>query len=106
MAWGRGVELLLPSPERIESDCPLYGKCGGRQFRHTGADVQMADQSPARPLVIGGGGVGPHPGLKGRQGERWRVRLEKVNKNVAWGRGVELLLPSPARMPERPPAAG
>ena len=20
-------------------------------------------------------------------GERWRVRLEKVNKNVAWGRG-------------------
>ena len=24
------------------------------------------------------------------QGERWRVRLEKVNKNVAWGRGVEL----------------
>ena len=21
------------------------------------------------------------------QGERWRVRLEKVNKNVAWGRG-------------------
>lgn len=28
------------------------------------------------------------------QGERWRVRLEKVNKNVAWGRGVELLLPS------------
>ena len=24
-------------------------------------------------------------------GERWRVRLEKVKKNVAWGRGVELL---------------
>ncbi len=34
VAWGRGVELLLPSPERIESDCPLYGKCGGCQFRH------------------------------------------------------------------------
>lgn len=25
------------------------------------------------------------------RGEKWRVRLEKVNKNVAWGRGVELL---------------
>ena len=24
-------------------------------------------------------------------GERWNVRLEKVNKTVAWGRGVELL---------------
>ena len=34
VAWGRGVELLLPSPERIEPDCPLYGKCGGCQFRH------------------------------------------------------------------------
>ena len=34
MAWGRGVELLAPSPERVEPDCPLYGKCGGCQFRH------------------------------------------------------------------------
>ena len=34
MAWGRGVELLLPSPKRIVPDCPLYGKCGGCQFRH------------------------------------------------------------------------
>ena len=25
------------------------------------------------------------------RGERWRVRLEKVTKSVAWGRGVELL---------------
>ena len=33
VAWGRGVELLLPSPQRIEPDCPLYGKCGGCHFR-------------------------------------------------------------------------
>ena len=29
------------------------------------------------------------------QGERWRARQEKVTKNLSWGRGVELLLPSP-----------
>ena len=29
-------------------------------------------------------------------GERWRFRLEKVNKTVAWGRGIEVLSPSPA----------
>jgi len=34
MAWGRGVELLEPSPERSEPDCPLFGRCGGCQFRH------------------------------------------------------------------------
>ena len=34
VAWGRGVELLLPSPMRLQPDCPLYGKCGGCQFRH------------------------------------------------------------------------
>ena len=34
VAWGRGVELLVPSPERTRPDCPLYGKCGGCQFRH------------------------------------------------------------------------
>ncbi|MCI8914357.1 MAG: 23S rRNA (uracil(1939)-C(5))-methyltransferase RlmD, partial [Lawsonibacter sp.] len=34
VAWGRGVELLLPSPERVESSCSLYGRCGGCQFCH------------------------------------------------------------------------
>ena len=32
------------------------------------------------------------------RGETWRVRLEKVNKNVAWGRGVELLVSSEKRV--------
>ena len=34
VAWGRGVELISGSPERVEPDCPLYGRCGGCQFRH------------------------------------------------------------------------
>ena len=34
IAWGRGVELVTPSAERIASDCPLMGRCGGCQFRH------------------------------------------------------------------------
>ena len=34
MAWGRGLELLEPSPERSEADCPLFSRCGGCQFRH------------------------------------------------------------------------
>ncbi len=34
VAWGRGVELLAPSPARMEHDCPHFGPCGGCQFRH------------------------------------------------------------------------
>ena len=41
VAWGRGVELLLPSPERIQPDCPQYGKCGGCQFRHMSYEVEL-----------------------------------------------------------------
>ena len=29
VAWGRAVRLLAPSPERVELDCPLAGRCGG-----------------------------------------------------------------------------
>lgn len=34
VAWGRGEQLLAPAPARIEPDCPLFGRCGGCQFRH------------------------------------------------------------------------
>ena len=33
------------------------------------------------------------------RGEQWQVQLLKVNKNVAWGRGVKLLLASERRVP-------
>ena len=35
IAWGRGVRLLTPSPERLNVDCPLAGRCGGGQYRTT-----------------------------------------------------------------------
>lgn len=45
MAWGRGVELLLPSPQRLEPDCPLYGRCGGCQFRHMSYQEELRAKS-------------------------------------------------------------
>lgn len=33
-AWGRLLEVLNPSPARIEPDCPYYPRCGGCQLRH------------------------------------------------------------------------
>ena len=40
------------------------------------------------------------------RGERWQVRLVKVNKNVAWGRGERLELASDRRVPSDCPHAG
>ena len=40
------------------------------------------------------------------RGERWKVRLEKVNKTVAWGRGVELLHPASSRLDADCPLMG
>ncbi len=39
--YARGEELLLPSPERIDSDCPYYGKCGGCDCRHMRYDEEL-----------------------------------------------------------------
>ena len=33
-AWGHIEKLMIPSPARLEPDCPWYGTCGGCQFRH------------------------------------------------------------------------
>jgi len=33
-AFGKILQILEPSPHRIEADCPHFGKCGGCDFRH------------------------------------------------------------------------
>ena len=34
VCYGRGEELLVPSPERTEPVCPVYGRCGGCASQH------------------------------------------------------------------------
>ena len=40
-AFARSVEVLEPAPDRIPSDCPLSGRCGGCSFRHCSYASQL-----------------------------------------------------------------
>lgn len=33
-SYGKIMEILTPSPDRIQPDCPNFGRCGGCVFRH------------------------------------------------------------------------
>lgn len=40
-AFARVVEILEPSPDRVEPDCPWAGDCGGCTFRHAAYAAQL-----------------------------------------------------------------
>lgn len=40
-AYGIVNEILTPSPERIEPDCPVFRKCGGCAFRHISYEEEL-----------------------------------------------------------------
>ena len=86
MAWGRGVELLEPSPERTEPDCPLFGRCGGCQFRHLtyAKELRAKGQRIADALErVGGVRLDLPPVLGAEAPDRYR---NKVQFPVAPGR--------------------
>ena len=87
VAWGRGVELLIPSPERLEPDCPLAGRCGGCQFRHmTYQEELLAKGQRVTDALerMGGVHLDLPPVLGAEKPQRYR---NKVQFPVAQGRG-------------------
>lgn len=63
-AFGIIEEILLPSPDRVENDCPSYPRCGGCVFRHVSyeAELRYKHQIVADALRrIGGISVTPEP---------------------------------------------
>ena len=40
-AYGRIVQIISSSKDRISPDCPLFGKCGGCSFRHLTYEAEL-----------------------------------------------------------------
>ena len=79
VAWGRGVELLVPSPERREPDCPLMGRCGGCQFRHMTytQELEAKRQRVADALErVGGVHLDLPPVLRAEEPLRYRNKVQ------------------------------
>ena len=96
VAWGRGVQLLTPSPERAEPGCPLFGKCGGCQFRHMtyAEELRAKRQRVADALErVGGVKLNLPPVLGAEEPDRYRnkvqfpVREERDGLAVGYYRG-------------------
>ena len=59
-AYGRIEALLTPSPDRIESGCGVYGKCGGCCFRHIDYQAELrAKEGFVRDAFTRLGGLSP-----------------------------------------------
>jgi len=87
VAWGRGVELLEASPERIEADCPLSGKCGGCQFRHMtyAEELEAKRQRVADALERVGGVTISVPAVLGAENpNRYRNKVQFPISNRNW----------------------
>lgn len=79
MAFGKVEELVTPSPDRVEVDCPAFGKCGGCVYRHVSyeAELQYKYRRVADALErIGGLSIKPEPIVPSEHVDRYRNKAQ------------------------------
>ena len=97
VAWGRGVKLLLPSPERREPDCPLAGRCGGCQYRHMSyrEELEAKGQRVQDALARVGGVSLTLPPVRRSGGWRWATTGPGATTCWTWRTACFSRSPSP-----------
>ena len=100
VAWGRGIALLAPSPERISPDCPLFGTCGGCQFRHMtySEELRAKGQRITDALErVGHVNLDLPPVLGAEQTNRYRNKVQFPVSSGERGLSVGYYRPHPPR---------
>ena len=56
------MEILAPSPDRIEPPCPVYSDCGGCDLQHAGpaAQLRLKKAILSETFQRGAAGIFPH----------------------------------------------
>lgn len=78
-AYGIIERIVTPSPDRVDNDCPAFGKCGGCVYRHiTYAAELAAKEQIVRDAFKRLGGLSPEflPICGSEQTERYRNKLQ------------------------------
>jgi 23S rRNA (uracil1939-C5)-methyltransferase len=93
----RTVEVLEPSPDRIEPPCPYFDRCGGCQWQHVAYDVQLAaKRSSVADALARIGGQDPDRVLEPIASPAEYGYRNKIELTVGWdaeagvGRGMSL----------------
>ena len=78
-AYGKLMEIIEPSPDRIEPDCPVFSKCGGCVSRHIdyAAELRLKEQRVYDCIKrIGGIDLKPQPIIYGSNTDCYRNKAQ------------------------------
>lgn len=89
-AFGKVLEILEPSVDRIEADCPVFNKCGGCVYRHINYKAECKlKENRVRETVkrIGGVDLEPQKILSGEDIDFYRNKAQfpiDINGNAGF----------------------
>lgn len=78
-AFGKVIEIITPSANRIEPDCPVFNKCGGCVYRHINykAECELKEKRVRETVKrIGGVDLEPKPILYGENTDCYRNKAQ------------------------------
>jgi 23S rRNA (uracil1939-C5)-methyltransferase len=71
----RSMQVIEPSPQRVEPQCEYFGRCGGCQYQHAGYAYQVQQKAAIlRETLQRLGGIGFENEIPLIAGEPWRYR--------------------------------